>query len=221
VLLYVPKRDAAYMQSQRDLLAKAALDCLVEKGAYETSLRDVCKRTGVSIGALYIHFQTREDLILAACSLDQDSYTFKSLPETWQDFENAIVEMCEYLRAPQQLRRFHLSVQFVAELLFADKRPKGLSEYYQIRVEPFRAVLSHLHKKGEIALPLGVDETATAIFNHFLGSRYVLAAKGEARKMDSIAGMLEAMALIAGRKQNGSARAPVRREGGSGRAARN
>jgi len=220
----MPKRDATYMQKQRDLIAKAAFECLIEKGVYETSLRDICKQAGVSIGALYTHFETREDLILAACSFDDDSYEFKTPPQTWQDFERAILETFDYMRTPHLLRRFRLSVQFVAELMLTDKLPKGLAEHYHTRLEPIRAALSHLHSKGEITLPLGLDETTMAVFNHLIGTRYVLVSKGEARKTTSIPAMLDVIAQIAGRKHKVSKRLGVpaaRREGVPSRAARN
>ena len=48
----MPKRDAAYMRAQREMIARAALQVLLEKGVYDTSLRDICKAAGVSMGAI-------------------------------------------------------------------------------------------------------------------------------------------------------------------------
>ncbi len=33
-------------------------------------MRDICDRAGVSMGAVYIHYKTRDDLVIAACTLD-------------------------------------------------------------------------------------------------------------------------------------------------------
>jgi AcrR family transcriptional regulator len=195
----VPKRDVAYMQGQRDQIAQAALECLIEKGVPETSLRDVCKRAGVSIGALYVHFPTKDDLILAACALDIDDYEFKPIPETWEEFESAIVKMFKYLRTPRQMRRMRLAFQFVADLTVANESPSGVSENYQLRVASLQAVLRRLHDKGEIALPLGLEATAAALFNFFIGTNYVSVVDRTTHSPAAIESMLAAMALIVGR----------------------
>ena len=43
----MPKRDEAYMEGQRELIERAALECLLDKGVYDTTLRDVCERVRV------------------------------------------------------------------------------------------------------------------------------------------------------------------------------
>jgi len=66
----MPKREETYMQAQRDAIARATLTVLLDKGLYATSLRDICRAAGISIGALYIHFRTKEEAVVAACALD-------------------------------------------------------------------------------------------------------------------------------------------------------
>ncbi|ANP47776.1 TetR/AcrR family transcriptional regulator [Candidatus Viadribacter manganicus] len=195
----MPKRDVAYMQGQRDQIAQAALECLIEKGVPDTSLRDVCKRAGVSIGALYVHFPTKDDLILAACALDIDDYEFEPVPETWAEFEAASIKMFKYLRTPRQMRRMRLAFQFVADLTVAHESPSGVSENYQVRLASLRTVLQRLHANREITLPLGLEATAVSLFNFFIGTNYVSVVDRKTQPSAAVRGMLTAMALIAGR----------------------
>jgi AcrR family transcriptional regulator len=65
----MPQRDEAYMEGRRALIERAALDCMLDKGVYDTTLRDVCERVGISMGALYEHYRTRDDLFLVALRL--------------------------------------------------------------------------------------------------------------------------------------------------------
>lgn len=195
----MPKRDFAYMQGQREQIARAALECLIERGVDETSLRDVCKHAGISIGALYVHFKTKEELILAACALDNEDYQFKPAPETWPDFEAAVVKMFKYLRTQRQMRRMRLGLQFVADLAVTDVRPEGLLENYHLRLTSLRAVLEKLHRNGEVSLPLGLDATTSALFNYFVGTNYVLVASCGAKPTENFSEMFATMALIAGR----------------------
>ena len=80
----MPKRDEAYMEGQRELIERAALECMLEKGAYATTLRDVCERVGISMGALYVHYRTRDDLFLAALRLEPSRQV--TPVSTWADY---------------------------------------------------------------------------------------------------------------------------------------
>lgn len=195
----MPKRDIAYMQDQREQIAQAALECMIEQGAPETSLRDVCKRAGISIGALYVHFQTKEELILAACALDNEEYQFKPLPQTWSDFEAAIIKMFKHLRTQRQMRRMRLSLQFVADLAVTEDRPEGLLENYHVRLGSLRATVEQLHRNGAITAPMGVDATASALFDYFIGANYVMVTRDGAKPVRDFKQMFATMALIAGR----------------------
>lgn len=71
------------MQAQRDNIARAALDVLIEKGYHETTLRDICRAAGVSNGALYSYFPTRDSVIIAACLIDHVRARELPVPTTW------------------------------------------------------------------------------------------------------------------------------------------
>lgn len=187
------------MQGQREQIARAALECLIDHGVSGTSLRDVCRRAGISIGALYVHFSTKEELILAACALDNGDYQFKPVPETWASFETAVIRMFKYLRTQRQLRRMRLSLQFVADLAVTDMPPEGLLENYHIRLTSLRTVLEKLHRNGEISLPLGLEATTSAIFNYVIGCNSVMVASRGNKPVDDFKDMFATMALLAGR----------------------
>lgn len=195
----MPKRDVAYMQGQREQIAQAALECMIENGVPETSLRDVCKRAGVSIGALYIHFSTKEELVLAACALDIEEYEFRPIPDTWVGFETSLSKMFRYLRTPRQMRRLRLSLQMAGELAVSEGRPQSLLDNYRLRLTSLRAVLERLYQMGEIRLPLGLDATVDTLFNLVVGTNYVTATSGGSRPVETLDKLFAAMALVCGR----------------------
>ena len=197
----MPKRDFAYMEGQRDQIAKAALECLIENGVAETSLRDICKRAGVSIGALYVHFPTKEDLILAACALDNEEYQFNPIPSTWAEFEAAMTKMFLHLRTARQLKRMRLALQFTANLAVSENAPVGLFENYRIRLSSLRKIIERLKASGEITAPMGVDATTTSLFNFVIGTNYTWVASQIELSADLLDEMFAAMAVLAGRAQ--------------------
>ncbi len=174
----MPKRDEQYMRDQRDAIARAALDVLIEKGVYETSLRDICKAAGISIGALYTHFKTKDEAIVAACALDFAANRNEPLTEDWPTY---VASMSEGLvavrrRGSRQSKRFRLTLQFVAELSQMERSPEGLSEIYQSVRDMLLRNLGHLSSVGIVNLPLGLETTADIHFQLIRGAHYQLAS---------------------------------------------
>lgn len=61
-----PTSRAARKQATRERLVEATLAAIVEVGYHRTSLGEVCTRAGSSRGGLFRHFDSREDLVVAA-----------------------------------------------------------------------------------------------------------------------------------------------------------
>ena len=110
----MPKRDERYMEGQRELIARAALDCLLEKGVYETTLRDVCERLGISMGALYVHYRNREDLFLAALRMEPSRQV--TPVSSWEDYIGTTRQFVQRIASVNDhaRRRGRLSIQFMA-----------------------------------------------------------------------------------------------------------
>ena len=53
------------MAERRNALLAAASTCFSRKGFRATSMRDICEQAGVSIGGLYCHFKSKEEIVLA------------------------------------------------------------------------------------------------------------------------------------------------------------
>jgi AcrR family transcriptional regulator len=51
------------MEEQRQKFCEAAMACFRRKGVVATNLTDICEETGLSMGALYKFFGSREDLL--------------------------------------------------------------------------------------------------------------------------------------------------------------
>lgn len=50
---------------RRQQILKAALSCFTELGFTETSISNICQRSGASIGSMYHHFKSKEQLAAA------------------------------------------------------------------------------------------------------------------------------------------------------------
>lgn len=193
----MPKRDFAYMQGQRDAIARAALQVMLDKGVYGTSLRDICEQARVSIGALYVHFRTKEEVVVAAFALDNVERRYKDLPlpRTREEYFRQVREgMIEARHDPIERRRARLSLQFVADMALADENPPGLSEIYVLHTAWLRAALKNLIELNEAELPLGLERTIDAHTHAATGAHYMLMGNkdlDESETIDTVVAVLE------------------------------
>jgi len=63
----MPKVVAGYKEEARKAVLQAAADVFAEKGYREATMDDVAKNLGVSKGAVYQYFDSKEALFLALC----------------------------------------------------------------------------------------------------------------------------------------------------------
>ncbi|TXK19456.1 TetR/AcrR family transcriptional regulator [Homoserinibacter sp. GY 40078] len=62
----MPKVSEAHRESRRAQIVDAALDCFAEKGFHRTSMADIIERSGLSAGAIYLQFDSKQDIVVAA-----------------------------------------------------------------------------------------------------------------------------------------------------------
>jgi len=193
----MPKRDEKYMQAQRGAIARAALDTLIEKGYHDTTLRDICRAAGVSNGALYSYFPTRDAVILAACALDHVRMQGAELPSSWQEYvdqsSNDVTVPGSY-----RSRRFRLAVQFAAEISQMDTMPAGAPALYEVYRERVQRSLEALRNLGVIALPFGIDMTTEIHTQLFIGFEYQRVLNREVRAHQTRQAFETSLALTAG-----------------------
>ena len=59
---YAQRRQAQVRQTERNIL-QAALTLMRERGFDKVSIRDICKQAGITTGAFYHHFPSKESLL--------------------------------------------------------------------------------------------------------------------------------------------------------------
>lgn len=61
----MPKRDESYMAARRREILDATIRCVERLGLPRTSTTAICKEGGLSMGALYTHFGSRDEILTA------------------------------------------------------------------------------------------------------------------------------------------------------------
>lgn len=63
--MFVPRVSDEYLERRRQQILDAARRCFARKGFYETSMQDVFRESGLSAGAVYRYFKSKNELVQA------------------------------------------------------------------------------------------------------------------------------------------------------------
>lgn len=156
----MPKRDSTYMENQRAKIADNALKCMLENGLYGPTTRDLCKAAGVSMGAMYNHFPTRETLVMEAFDRVQRDVAQRTKLTCWADYMQFCRSVLTSVMNGEHLPLLSLSYEFFARTMRAPST--YLSSAYEEQYEWVKDALSKMKQAGEVQLPLGLEPTVVA-----------------------------------------------------------
>jgi AcrR family transcriptional regulator len=66
----MPRITPQHEQAVRSRIIDAAIEVFGENGYTRASIQDVVRKSGLSVGAVYTHFKSKEQLFLAACACE-------------------------------------------------------------------------------------------------------------------------------------------------------
>jgi AcrR family transcriptional regulator len=161
----VPKISAVQEQQRRDQILAAAMTCFASQGYHATSMDDVVRHSGLSVGAIYSYFPSKEDLFLALSDARAEQTLaylndlFRS-PGPIADKSVAAVDYFFGMLSDDLIPLARVSVEFLSE---AAKSPR-LKERQERRCDSIRQflhwLLSDAQQRGEVRAD--VDVTAAA-----------------------------------------------------------
>lgn len=59
----MPKVSQEHSAAQRKIILDAAIRCFASEGFHRTTMRDIVRKSGMSAGALYLYFKSKDELI--------------------------------------------------------------------------------------------------------------------------------------------------------------
>lgn len=156
----MPRRLPAHMDAQRDRILHAALRCISDLGIEHTSIAEIRREAGLSAGALYRHFGSKEEIVVEA--LRAASIKETTLPETWPRLLAAIASMTgEQVHGRLTIARGQLQIYAIAI------RPGPLRELLKpLIADALDIVVGHLAKMeqaGRVKLRMTPLRSALAI----------------------------------------------------------
>jgi AcrR family transcriptional regulator len=70
----MPRVKQAHLDARRQQIVDAARTCFATRGFARTSLPDIVAESGLSTGAIYRYFSSKDDIVLAVCEQAGDAF---------------------------------------------------------------------------------------------------------------------------------------------------
>jgi AcrR family transcriptional regulator len=161
----MPRITPARAQARRRQIVDAALICFARRGFHKTTMRDIVKQSALSPGAIYCHFTSKHDIIIAVVEerhrreteLLRQASRSKNLAFA---IDALVADFVAVLRNPEERAWRRLTVQLWAESLHDRRLAVAVTQ----GVDAPRAILTDMVRRAKVRgeLPKSLDEDATA-----------------------------------------------------------
>jgi AcrR family transcriptional regulator len=174
----MPKLLRGTIEKNRVKIERAALQLFTRKGFHGTTVREIADKAGVSMGKLYIYYDTKEDIFI-----DLVNHMGRKMEAIRQSELMPLMESLD----PDSLRKLAKAIgRVVAQnldywrLMYIDVvefRHKHFIHSFREIAGGLRTYATGMIRKSRVAFPAGVDPSLayTAIYLHFF--TYFLAEK--------------------------------------------
>ena len=163
----MPKVTEAHVQARRQQILEAARACFARQGFHQTSVQDICQEAGLSPGAVYRYFPSKEHIIAATCvNCQQESVEFikwaKSQGSTPLQVLDFIIEHgFSMLEQSESREHIMMSVQLWSEALRSSEvRDALLAATFDTWVQALTELFEQAQKDGEV--DPGLDAVSSA-----------------------------------------------------------
>src|SRR5215468_5981470 len=155
----MPRLAPEIQWARREHILAAAERCFIEKGFHPATMADICREAGVSSGALYTYFTSKEDLIAGLCEREKDRFTTElaRITET-VDILAALQSLAEQYCCNEPIEKVRLHMEIAAEAGRNETIGRTVREMDRIVCDGLAGILEREKAQGRIApeLPAGI-----------------------------------------------------------------
>jgi AcrR family transcriptional regulator len=172
----LPKITEKQRDARREQILAAAWKCFHSRGIHATSMEQIIREAGLSAGAVYLYFKSKEELILSAIAAQMTAVRNEVLPLLEKDHPETPIEFIQ--EVTESIARFTSRMDFDLNAVIlmcwseaqTNSKVKDLVRSYQ---KGYRKSLSKLverwQKKSLIEAKADPDDIAKALLSFLLG----------------------------------------------------
>lgn len=167
-------------ETRRRILAEAA-DAFADRGYGSTSLNDLVRSTGLTKGAFYFHFASKEELALEVFRSKHEEWHGKVLA-VLEEEERAIDQLVAVMRTVTELIEADPSARCVGRLADELSREPQLASIvngqFEAWVELSTELLRRAQREGDVRADLDPAEVSEVAVAGFIGLEHVSGTRG-------------------------------------------
>lgn len=168
----MPKLSEARLQARRNRILAAAYRCFARSGFNRSTMRDICREAGLSLGGVYVHFESKEALMAALAALGRES-TKKLLgggrPEESRSVAALLEVLLHQLTIKDCVESIRLDVRLWGEALHTPALRREVVQAFANVRQPFEDAAERAQKKGELPREASAENAARVVMGIFLG----------------------------------------------------
>ena len=196
----MPKVSQQYLEARCSEILDAAVVCFARSGFHKATMRDIVRESGMSAGAIYNLFSSKQEIVAAIASRrhDEERRIFaeaRKQPTLAKALEDIRDHFLSDLNNPKQRMRRRVTVQLWAEAQHDPELRKVAKDTFAKPFKLLRNLLREGQRRGEIARRIDADAMARFLIAAFHG--LVLQAEWDKRlvikpQLDIFNGLLAA-----------------------------
>lgn len=160
----MPKLKPATQVARREHILDAAEQCFARQGFHRTTMQDICREAGISAGALYVYFASKEALIAGIVERDRQklSAQFSSLADS-SDLMQAMAALGQhyFIDEPQYKRILHIEIG--AESTRNPEVGAAFQTTDRYCLDRFSELFERAKSEGKIAPALDIPEISRVV----------------------------------------------------------
>jgi AcrR family transcriptional regulator len=179
----MPKVLPEYLELRRQQILDAAASCFARRGFHQSTMQDICEEAGLSPGAVYRYFRSKDEIIEAMCQRGQSENleiiqgTMAEGGGTLQVIDKLIDiffgALAEELKSPELCA---LNVEVISEAPRNPRIRETLSRSNGEVLKSLTELVTAAQAKGEIdssLAPMSVAEAMFALYQGFVTQKLV------------------------------------------------
>jgi AcrR family transcriptional regulator len=168
----VPRVSEAHLAARRQQILDAARVCFIRNGFHATSMQDVIAEAGLSVGAVYRYFKSKNDIIDAITDqfAGQVRTAFAALADEDRpliEIMRAGAEIIDAATAPGGSMR--IATQVWAEVMRDERIAASTAKVYAGFRENFVHIAERAARRGDLPADADPKATGAALFSLILG----------------------------------------------------
>jgi AcrR family transcriptional regulator len=165
------------VKNTRDYILDVTFKLFLQKSFKEVTLKEIVEKTGLSKGAFYHYFTSKEQLFLelvndvfsSVLDVPYDQFSKESLYHFYIDYINYYAEKLKLQKGEGSAPSFnYISLIFDAIKLFPDFQVR-LQKSKEVQLSSWKNIIQTAREKGEIYSPMSDEQIANMFINSSSG----------------------------------------------------